>query len=233
MWQGRNGISIRGPGTWLPDWQVSRQILDIGIPAALEQVLITSAFFAMTILVASLGTLTLAAHRLAMNAMSLSFLPGIGFAMAATALVGQSIGAQRPAEGAASARIATQWSLIWMTGMGAVLFFFAVPIIRLFSDDAEVVAIGAAGLRMVALAQPFWAIFFVQSGALRGTGNTKFPLRVNATGIWLSVGLAYLFIRFVGGGLTAVWAAFLLLSPGMAGILWWRFQKTIDEQKPA
>ena len=70
----------------------------------MEQVLINLAFLTFTIVISHLGTDVLAAQRIAMNAMSLSFLPGFGFAIAATALVGQSIGARRPDEGAAVAR---------------------------------------------------------------------------------------------------------------------------------
>ncbi|MEZ4618545.1 MAG: MATE family efflux transporter [Caldilineaceae bacterium] len=57
---------------------------------------------------------------MAMNAMSLSFLPGIGFGLAATTLVGQSIGAKRPADGGAAGEIAMRWALVWMTLLGAI-----------------------------------------------------------------------------------------------------------------
>ena len=59
----------------------------------------------------------LAAHRVAFSALSLSFLPGIGFGIAATALVGQSVGARRIGEGAAAVRIATTWAVGWMSAM--------------------------------------------------------------------------------------------------------------------
>jgi putative MATE family efflux protein len=229
LWRGRNGVSIKALKRWFPDLKIARQVLNIGIPAAMEQLLISAAFVVLTMLVASLGTVTLAAHRVAMNALSLSFLPGVGFAIAATALVGQSIGARRPDEGAAAARIATLWGVLWMSSMGIIIFFFASPIMQLFTDEPDMVTIGAAGLRVVALAQPFWALLFIQSGALRGLGNTGFPLRVNATGIWLTVALAYLIIHFIGGKLNAVWGAFLITSPIIGGLLWRRFQQAIRE----
>ena len=102
MWRGKQGVSIAGPGSWLPDVQVAASVLRIGVPAALEQLLTSAAFTIMTMIVASLGTTALAAHRIAFNALSLSFLPGFGFGIAATALVGQSVGAQEPEEGAAA-----------------------------------------------------------------------------------------------------------------------------------
>lgn len=229
LWHGRNGVSIRGPVLVKPDFQIARQVLNIGVPAALEQVLVTSAFSALTIAVAGLGTMTLAAHRITMNALSLSFLPGFGFSMAATALVGQCVGANRPDEGAAAGSIATRWGLLWMSTVGLIVFLFGTPIMGFFSDDPNAIAIGTSGLRVVAAAQPFWAVIFIQAGALRGTGNTKFPLRVNTIGVWSSCGLAAVLIEFFDGGLAAVWTSFLVIAPWPAMMLWWRFRRTMRE----
>ena len=228
MWRGKQGVSIAGPGSWLPDLQVAASVLRIGVPAALEQLLTSAAFTIMTMIVASLGTTALAAHRIAFNALSLSFLPGFGFGIAATALVGQSVGAQEPEEGAAATSIASWWAVLWMAIMGAISFVFATPIMRLFSQDAEVVRLGVAAIRAVALAQPFWAMIFVQSGALRGLGNTTFPLRANTTGIWLTMGLAWLAVTYFNGGISHVWSAFLISSPLMAAFLWWRFRREVQ-----
>jgi putative MATE family efflux protein len=231
LWYGRNGVAIRGRTSWRPNIGVAAEVLRIGVPAALEQVSVASAFFVLTILVATLGTLTLAAHRIAFTALSFSFLPGIGFGLAATALVGQSVGARRLDEGAQAARIATWWAVGWMSSIAAVFLIFATPIMQLFTSDPAVVAVGASGLRVVALTQPFWAVLFVQSGALRGTGNTQFPLLVSGAGIWVSVLLALALVKLVGGGLVTVWLAFLVISPITAGLHWWRFQRTVAMTK--
>ena len=213
----------------MPDLQVARLVLRIGVPAALEQIMVSTAFLALGIVVAHLGTDVLAAHRVAFSALSLSFLPGIGFGIAATALVGQSIGARRIEEGAAAARVATNWAVIWMSAIAVLLFIFAPQALALFSNDPAVIAAGAGGLRVVALLQPFWAVLFVQSGALRGSGNTSFPLKISGSGIWASVGLAWLLITLFGGGLVSVWAAFLIVAPVTAGLMWRRFQRTVRE----
>lgn len=230
LWRGRNGITIRG-GSWRPQFGVARQVLNIGVPAAMEQVLISGAFFALTVLVARLGTDTLAAYRISFTALSFSFLPGIGFAIAATALVGQSIGAKRLEEGGQAARVATWWGVIWMSAIGLIFLVFAEPIMRQFSDQADVVQAGAAGLRVVALAQPFWAILFVQEGALRGTGNTRYPLVVGGGSIWLSVLIAFVLLNTVGGALMSIWVAFLITSPIVAVLMWRRFARTLREYK--
>jgi MATE family multidrug resistance protein len=183
----------------------------------------------LTILVAHLGTETLAAQRIAMSALSFSFLPGIGFGLAATALVGQSIGAGQPQAGLGVARIATSWAVIWMSVMGGLIFAFAPAIMSLFSSEPNVIHIGSAGLRVMALTQPFWAIGMTRSGALRGTGDTRFPLLIGSLGIWSAVGLVWLTLTFIGGSLPSVWAAFLVTSPVTAWLTWRRFNRRMRE----
>jgi putative MATE family efflux protein len=229
LWRGRNGVSISGRGGWRPNFAIARQVLTIGIPAAMEQVLVSSGFLVLALVVARLGTDVLAAQRITFNALSLSFLPGIGFGIAATALVGQSVGARRIAEGGAAARVATTWAVIWMSAFAGLLIIFAPQVFHLFTSDAAVIAAGVPGLRVLALTQPFWAVLFVQSGGLRGTGNTRFPLMVTGSGVWISVGLAFALIETIGGGLVSVWAAFLVLAPVMALLVWRRFGRTVAE----
>jgi putative MATE family efflux protein len=229
LWRGRGGVTIRGWSGWRPNGQILTSVLKIGVPAAIEQVMISAAFVTLAIVVARLGTATLAAHQIAFVALSFSFLPGIGFGVAATTLVGQSIGARRIDEGAAATWMAMRWAIGWMSVIGTIVLIFAQPIMQLFTVDPAVVAAGAAGLRVVALAQPFWAVLFVLAGALRGTGNTRFPLLVTGCTVWLSVGLACALLNTIGGGLIAVWAAFLVLAPAMALIYRWRWRRAIAE----
>ena len=231
LWRGKNGVSIRGVSGWLPQMDAARNILRIGVPAALEQMLISVGFLFMTMVVAQLGAEAMAAQRIALNAMSLSFLPGVGFGIAATALVGQSIGARNQIEGQAVARIATQWALLWMSLLGLIFFFQAEAIIRLFTAEEPVIALGASGLRLIALTQPFWAISIVQGGALRGTGNTRYPLRINTAGIWCAVALGTTFVTLFGGDLGTIWTGFLLTGPVTAFLMWRHFTKSITREQ--
>ena len=96
---------------------------------------------------------------------------------------------------------------------------------RIFSDDPEVIDFGVASFRVIAFSQPFWAVMFVQSGALRGAGNTGFPLRANAIGMWVSVGLAALAVGWLGFGLVGAWGAYTLIAPIIAFVVWRRFQR--------
>jgi multidrug resistance protein, MATE family len=227
LWKGRKGVTIRGEGSWRPDFSVARHVLSLGLPASVEQVLSSTGFLVLTAVVAHLGTNTLAAQRISMTALSFSFLPGFGFAMAGTALVGQSIGARRPDIGGSVAKIATTWAVLWMGTFGALMFIFATPIMGFFTSDPVVTQIGADGLRIVAISQPLWAIGMVQSGALRGTGDTRFPSVMGAIGTWSAVLLAWLFSRLPGAGLPAVWMAFVVTTPVTSFLTWRRLRSSV------
>lgn len=227
LFRGRNGVRIGLGFSWRPQVHVAREVLRIGLPAAVEEMLVIMALATLTPIVAGLGTVSLAAHRVVINVLSLSFLPGIGFGLAATALVGQSIGAQKPHEARAITAIALRWAVIWMGALGAIFLFFAPQIMSLYTDDPQMIAQGAAGIRVVALAQPLWAGTFVFAGALRGTGNTRLPLVITGAAMWSVVGIGWLAVTLVHPSLVAVWTAFLLVGPfETAGFVvawrWWR-----------
>ncbi|MEZ4618546.1 MAG: hypothetical protein R2867_23940 [Caldilineaceae bacterium] len=92
---------------------------------------------------------------------------------------------------------------------------------------------GTNALRTVALIQPFWAVSFVHAGALRGTGNTQYPLRVNTSGIWTAVLLGGLFSLLVPNNLSIVWSAFILTAPVTAFLHRRRFHQLIGERTTA
>jgi putative MATE family efflux protein len=224
---GSRRISIWSARGWRPSVALARRILRLGVPAAMEQALITLGLTAFTALMASQGTAVLAAQRIAFNALSLSFLPGIGFGLATTALVGMSVGARRVDEGAAAAGVAARWAMAWMSTAGLIYLVLAEPVLGLFTDDPTVIAEGVPVLRIVALAQPAWALLFVYSGALRGLGNTSYPLVTNTSGIWAIVLLGYLLVRGLGTSAVVAWVGFAALSPLMAALVWWRFRRAV------
>jgi Na+-driven multidrug efflux pump len=76
------------------------------------------------------------------------------------------------------------------------------------------------GLRVIALAQPFWAVGIVAGGALRGSGDTRTPMLITAGGFWSAVALAYLGVNGLALGNLALWAGLALPAPAMAAAGW-------------
>ena len=212
LWRGTAGICIAGRTGWWPKLDIAGTMLRIGFPAAVEEVIIVVGFAALTPMIAVLGTDVIAAHRTVITVLSFSFLPGIGFAVATTALVGQSFGARDMAAARAIADEAARWALIWMGGIGALFIIFAPQVMQIFNASQAMSAAGISAIQVTGLIQAAWAGTFVYGGALRGTGDTRTPLIISGTMMWVVVGLAYLMMQ-IAPSLAAVWAMFLLVGP--------------------
>jgi Na+-driven multidrug efflux pump len=94
--RGRGGALRVGFSVPRLDWRRVRRILNIGLPAGAEQILLQFALTSLTVVIARFGSDAYAAHQVAWRIAQLSFLPGWGFSVAATTLVGQELGAKQP-----------------------------------------------------------------------------------------------------------------------------------------
>jgi multidrug resistance protein, MATE family len=206
-----------------PDRTMLNRLVRVGLPSGGEQLAFQGALMLFARQITGLGTVAFAAHNAVITIESISFLPGLGFATAATTLVGQGLGARSAAQARWSGNEAFRQAVVFMALMG--LAFVVVPqvFLRILVGDPEVVAAGITPLRTVGIIQPLLAASFVFSGALRGAGDTRFPLWVKLISPWLlRLPLAFVLIPWLG--LTGAWIA---LSSDLAfqGILsWWRFR---------
>ena len=221
--KGRSGLALKW-GEWRLDLESIRRMLKIGFPAGLEQLVFRLGILVYARVVASLGTVAFAAHQVALNSESLSFMPGFGFAVAATTLVGQGLGAQDEERAEKDGYTAFVVAAGFMSCMGLAFIFFASQIVGFFTDDPEVVALGVPPLRLIGLAQPFLAAMMVFGGGLRGAGETLTPMLINGGGVWLMrVPLCLLFTRVFSWGLTGVWIAMALDMSVRGALLFARF----------
>jgi putative MATE family efflux protein len=222
LFSGRRAVSLAGREGWAPRLGTVRELTRLGVPAAIEQMLMSAGFTAMIAIVARIGTDALAAQQISFNALSMAFLPGFGFATAATALVGQSLGARDMAAARTAARISARWSLVWMTTGGVIYFLFSESVIRIFTDDAAVIDHGTGALKALAVSLPFWTFWTVYGGSLRGLGDARTPMIASSVSMWLAVALAWAAVVFLDGSLTMVWATFLVTSPiaAVVNTLW-------------
>ncbi len=226
---GRKAISLRGGWGWRPRFDIARRIFALGIPAAVEQMLSSGAFMTLIAVVALIGTPALAAQQIAFTALSTAFLPGVAFSIAATALVGQSIGARSPADARKAWVISLRWAIAWLGIGGLLVFLFADRLMGIFSGDPEVIDAGVSALHALGVVLPFWAVWFVSSGSLRGSGDTRTPLVIGASTMWLAVFLAWIAVDRFGGGLGWVWIAFGLTTIPASLLMWWMFRRRVGD----
>jgi multidrug resistance protein, MATE family len=225
LWRGRRPTDIAGRAGWRPNWPVMRRLLRIGLPAMGEQMVISGGFLVYGFMVIGLGTAVYAAQRVSFNAVSISYLPAMGFSIAATTLTGQRLGAGRPDQARRCSNYATTASVIWMSLAGAVLFLFARQIMLLFTSDPTIDEIGAAALKVVALSQPFFGVANALAGSLRGGGDTRFPFVAAIIGMWL-VRLPFgWFVGIVlGFGLPGVYVSSALDAALRSLLIWRRYR---------
>ena len=202
LWYGgRLKVGVGGRGS-MTEKRV-RQLIDIGYPAGVEQLVFQLGFLAFLWLVGYYGTAAFAAYGIGVQILSLSFVVGFGFSIAGATLVGQHMGAKDPQGAMRHGWRATGMALASMVGLSVFIIAFSEDIARFLIDDDEVVRLTVIFIYILGIAQPLMAIEFTLGGCLRGAGDTRFPLKATMAGlIGARVGLAALFTFM---GLTVVW----------------------------
>ena len=184
-----------------------KSVLNIGIPTAVENLLMQLGQIMLTGLVVSFGTVSLAAHQQGMTAESLSYMPAVGFGIAATAFVGQSMGAGSAKQAERYVKELSKWSIIMTLCTASFLVLTPRLVFGLLSNESDVIALGAIYLMLMGIAQIPQQLSGVFNGALRGAGDTKAPMVIGALGLWgVRLPLAFYFAR-MGHGIIGVWVA--------------------------
>lgn len=204
-------IKLRIRASYKIDFDIARKIFSIGIPAALEQFIIQSGLMLFARTVSGLGTDAYAAHQIGLNISGLSFAPSMAFGVASTTLVGQSLGAKDEEKAKTYSGVVHHMALAVACVVGIIFIFFSHPLARLYTSDLAVAAMAGTVLKILALAQPGQSTQLCLAGALRGAGDTMYPLYASFTGIWVfRVVVAYLFVAIFEWGLIGAWVALVL-----------------------
>ncbi|MHB8898714.1 MAG: MATE family efflux transporter [Thermoguttaceae bacterium] len=193
--KGRSGLAIRREFL-RPDWDLMRRLLRIGLPGGVDTLSIITCQLWFVSIINGLGDRAAAAHGVAIGIESLAFLPGVAFQAAAATLVGQYLGAGQPRKAARSAAMTCLVGGGLMVLAGLLFFTQArwLPHLFLASRHTDVAAMTAPLLQVVGLAMPALAITMILSGALRGAGDTRWPLLFSMIGmLGIRLPLAYWF----------------------------------------
>lgn len=193
-------------GSYRPRVPVLRKAATISAPMTVEHAVICGAQIAVTMIVAPLGVVAIAANAFAVTAESLCYMPGYGIGDAATTLVGQSYGAGRRDLVKRFAYITVGLGMIVMTVMGIAMWIVAPWIMEMMSPVEAIQQLGTEILRIEAWAEPMFAASIVAYGVFVGVGGTTVPAIMNFGSIWaVRLPLAWLLARTMG--LKGVWIA--------------------------
>lgn len=196
----------------------------IALPVALEQIAQDGAQIVSTRIVAPLGTKAIAANSFSVTAESLCYMPGYGIGVAATTMIGQSIGAKRDDLTYRLGWLVTILGMAVMSITGILMYIFAPFMLATLTPRPSIQMLGVRVLRIEAFAEPLFAASIVATGVLRGTGDTMIPSLFNLVSMWLvRLPLATLLSPKIG--LVGVWSA-MAIELSVRGILFlWRLSK--------
>ncbi len=161
-----------------------KRALKVGIPASFERSLTFGSFMLFTVIIAHYGTAVLAGYQIGLRVEGLAFMPGIGFTIAAMALMGQGLGAKKPEQSKEDVLLVLKYTVGFMFILSFFMVFMPEKIVWLFTDDAETIKEASLYLRIVGVSQIPLAFNFVLSGALRGAGDSKRTLKINLISLW-------------------------------------------------
>ncbi|MCR9095546.1 MAG: MATE family efflux transporter [bacterium] len=211
LWLTKRMTIVPDEGSWRPDFDLQRRIFRVGFPSGLEGGLFQIGLMLFQRVMSTFGTNVIAAYNVGSMLLSFSFMPGVGFSIAASTLVGQHLGARDPDRAAREGWRAMFWAIVTMTGIGLALAIFARPIAEGFTTDPEVVELSIVALTIFAVAHPLMAIEFALGGGLRGAGDTVFPLLCVFSGlVVVRLGIATGLVVFLGAPIAWVWSVLIL-----------------------
>jgi putative MATE family efflux protein len=172
---GRSGLYLQ-PRQLRPEPGLLRRLLRISLPAGVDSLSMVAGQLWFLSIVNRLGDVASSAHGIALRWEALGFLSGGAFGTAAMALVGQALGAGRPAQAAHSGWVALGMGCAVMSFMGLTFFVLARPMFEVFCQEESIIGAGVPVLRLVAFAMPALACTIILTSALRGAGDTRVPV---------------------------------------------------------
>ncbi|MGB6975222.1 MAG: MATE family efflux transporter [Terracidiphilus sp.] len=206
-----------------------RKLVRIGAPAAGQMLLEVGAWSLATVSVGWLTPVALATHTIALNYASISYMVPLGIGSAAAVSVGHALGGGDSEKARRAGWLALGMGTSFML-LAAVVFLVAPgPLLRLYTSDPRVLAVGPSLLGLAAAFQIFDGIQTVCTGALRGLGETRIPMVANFVGYWilgLPLGLTLCFV--LRWGIYGLWIGLTLalIVIATALLLRWRRDST-------
>jgi len=212
-------------GIVAPKWREIRRFLWTGAPIGGQWLLDMSSFALFTTLVARMGTASMAANQSMMSLLSMSFMQAYGIGLAATTLVGRYKGADDLASATRSYHSAMKLAIGLALAIVALFLLAPEQLTRMYTDDAEVLALARPLLALGAAFQLFDALQIVASGALRGAGDTRWPFLVQTGLAWVvRLPLAWLLAVTLGYGVVGAWYAEFAFILTLSVAVMWRFR---------
>ncbi|HEX6995859.1 MAG TPA: MATE family efflux transporter [Gammaproteobacteria bacterium] len=179
------GAYLRRPAPNVLEVKPILRVLRLGAPIGAQMMFEFGAFAFVALLMGRLGVVQVAAHQVAINLASLTFMVPLGVSSAAAVIVGHAVGRQDPAGVRRATASALHVGAAFMTVTAALFIGLPGPLARLYTDEADVLALAALLLPIAGVFQVFDGLQVVALGLLRGLGDTRVPMLINVVAFWL------------------------------------------------
>ena len=206
-----------------PHKVVLGNMLHIGFPAMVEQLLMRAGIMLFVKTVASLGTTAYATHQVCVNIQALSFMTGQAFAVSATTLMGQSLGKRRYDMAQAYCSRTRKVGLAFSLLLACTFALFGVQIVGLYNSDPDIIRIGGHIMFFVAFLQPFQSSQFIIAGALRGAGDTRSTAMFTFITVLLIRPTVTIILLKLGLGLYGAWVGMAVDQILRSGLVLYRY----------
>lgn len=214
---------------WKPDGEILRRVFQLGWPIGLTSLAEGGLFTASAIMMGWIGPIELAAHGIAIQLASLTFMVHLGFSQAATIRAGRALGRGDEINLRRGAKMAIGMSTVFAVATMAVFLLIPEPLIAVFIDPNEpekaaLLRIGISLLAMAGLFQVVDAVQVLALGLLRGVQDTAVPMVIATISYWV-VGLpvSYLLAFTLGMGGVGIWLGLVVGLSVAAVLMMWRF----------
>ena len=193
-----------------PNKKILKPTFRVAFPIMLQRFATAFGYVSFASMINSLGHVSTAAHTIANTVESAFYIPGWGMQTAAATLAGNAWGARDEKRLLGLARVILALEVGLMVISGGLLFLFAPALMRLFSRDNQVIALGVIVLRMVSVSEPFYGVPIVLEGIMQGVGKTVAPFVFNLLGMWgIRIAGTYICTQLLGLGLISAWACMI------------------------
>jgi len=221
----RPGGGLHIPLRGRPDVAALRDMLAVGIPSGMHYVLLSLTHMVMIRMMAALGTTEVAAVGIGGRITQLSFLPCMGIGAATATLVGQYLGAKRSADAERGVATALRANFLVTACIGFVYSCFPRVLLQIFTDDVQVLTMGAVYLRLYALGFLFVTATIVLTRVFQGAGDTVVPTVVVGLRFAAFLGLGYALGWLTDLRAYGVWLAMVMCSAVQTLVLGWAYKK--------
>jgi len=208
------------------DFRIMLKLVRLSFGSIGQNLIGTTSWIALVRIISLFGSEVVAGYTIAIRIVGFTILPSWGLSNAASALVGQNLGAKKP-ERAEKAVWVTGWiNMILLGFIGLILVIFPEPFIRIFIDNENVISTGIQGLRIISIGFIAYGLGMVLVNSFNGAGDTATPLKINILAFWMiEIPLAYILAIKAGLNEEGVFIAIVVAESLMTLIAWIVFRR--------